>query len=117
MRENPSLVFSHGDLLTLGAFAGLATFIGLGAAGIASPTVLAIAVAVAAALGMALLGALIAQTLVLPLASAPPLNVLLITLMRFNASARSVMMFLARWYWSSTRPRTCWSMRMAVSSL
>ena len=87
------IMFSHGDVLTLGAFAGLAVFFGLGATGITSPAVQTIAMAAAAGLGMALLGALIAKTLVLPLASAPPLNVLLITLMLGTVLREGVRLF------------------------
>src|SRR5262245_37360904 len=56
--------FSHGDVLTVGAFTGLATYIGLAGAGIGSPLVQIPVVIVAASTAMALLGALIAQTLV-----------------------------------------------------
>lgn len=85
--------FSHGDVLTVGAFTGLATYIGLGGIGILSPLLQIIAVILAATAAMALLGALIAQTLVLPLKSAPPLNVLLITLMLGTVLRESVRLF------------------------
>ena len=73
--------FSHGDVLTVGAFTGLATFIAVQSAGIASPWLQLFFVVLAATAAMALLGALIAKYLVLPLRSAPPLNILLLTLM------------------------------------
>src|SRR5262249_9764205 len=73
--------FSHGDVLTVGVFTGFATFLALKAAQVSSPLIQLIAVSVVAMAAMALLGAVIARTLVLPLASAPPLNTLLITLM------------------------------------
>jgi branched-chain amino acid transport system permease protein len=73
--------FSHGDVLTVGAFAGLATYLALKAAQVGSPLVQLIAVSLVAMAAMAALGAVIARTLVLPLASAPALNTLLITLM------------------------------------
>ena len=85
--------FSHGDVLTVGAFTGLATYIGLVGAGIGSPLVQIPAVILAATAAMALLGALIAQTLVLPLKSAPPLNVLLITLMLGTVLRECVRLF------------------------
>ena len=85
--------FSHGDVLTVGAFTGLATYIGLGGIGILSPLLQVIAVILAATAAMALLGALIAQTLVLPLKSAPPLNVLLITLMLGTVLREGVRLF------------------------
>lgn len=85
--------FSHGDVLTVGAFVGLATYIGLQDAGIASNVLLLIAVSGAAVLSMAALGALIARYLVLPLRSAPPLNTLLITLMLGLALREAVRLF------------------------
>src|SRR5205807_2550615 len=77
--------FSHGDVLTVGAFTGLATYAGMQAAGIASPLLQLLAVVLAAVAAMALLGAAIAKYLVLPLRTAPPLNTLLHTLMLGSA--------------------------------
>jgi branched-chain amino acid transport system permease protein len=85
--------FSHGDVLTVGAFTGLATYIGLSGIGVSSPAVQVAVVTLAAIAAMALLGALIAQTLVLPLKSAPPLNVLLITLMLGTVLRECVRLF------------------------
>jgi len=73
--------FSHGDVVAAGAFAGLAAWTLLTAAGISSPAVLLVAVIAAAALATALLGVLVARFIVLPVKSAPQLNVLLVTLM------------------------------------
>src|SRR5207247_839940 len=73
--------FSHGDVLTVGAFAALATFVALGSAGLSSSPLLLLAMLVVAIVAMAALGMLIARYLVLPLRSAPALNTLLITLM------------------------------------
>src|SRR5262245_23483039 len=73
--------FSHGDVLTVGAFTALATWLALKAAQIASPWLGLIAMALAAMMAMGLLGAVIAKYLVLPLRAAPALNTLLITLM------------------------------------
>src|SRR6266508_2901896 len=73
--------FSHGDVLTVGAFAALATFVGLGTAGLTSSPLLLLAMLIVAIVAMAALGMLIARYLVLPLRSAPALNTLLITLM------------------------------------
>jgi branched-chain amino acid transport system permease protein len=73
--------FSHGDVLTVGAFTALATFVGLRAAGLSSHLVDLAAMLAAAVLAMALLGVLIARYLVMPLRSAPALNTLLATLM------------------------------------
>jgi branched-chain amino acid transport system permease protein len=85
--------FSHGDVLTVGAFAALATFVGLGSAGVASGPVLLLAMLVVAIFAMAVLGMLIARYLVLPLRSAPALNTLLITLMLGTVLREAVRLF------------------------
>jgi branched-chain amino acid transport system permease protein len=73
--------FSHGDVLTVGAFAGFATFLGLKAAGISAPWLQLVILSFVALSVTALLGAAIARYLVLPLRTAPALNTLLLTLM------------------------------------
>jgi branched-chain amino acid transport system permease protein len=73
--------FSHGDVLTVGAFTALGTSIGLGSLGISSSPILLLAMLAVALVAMAALGMLIARYLVLPLRAAPALNTLLITLM------------------------------------
>jgi branched-chain amino acid transport system permease protein len=73
--------FAHGDVVMAGAFVALATYLALHGLGVAVPGLVVIVVACAAALAMALLGALIARYLVLPLRAAPAFNTLLITLM------------------------------------
>jgi branched-chain amino acid transport system permease protein len=85
--------FSHGDVLTVGAFAALATFVGLRAVGVASNPVFLVAMLVVALMSMAVLGMLIARYLVLPLRSAPALNTLLITLMLGTVLRESVRLF------------------------
>jgi branched-chain amino acid transport system permease protein len=85
--------FSHGDVLTVGAFAGLATFLGVRAAGIESAGMQLAAVILVATASMAVLGALIAKFLVLPLRLAPPLNTLLLTLMLGLALREAVRLF------------------------
>jgi branched-chain amino acid transport system permease protein len=85
--------FSHGDVLTVGAFAALATFVALGSAGITSSPLLLLAMLVVAILAMAALGMLIARYLVLPLRAAPALNILLITLMLGTVLRESVRLF------------------------
>jgi branched-chain amino acid transport system permease protein len=85
--------FSHGDVLTVGAFTALATLIGLGGLGLHSQWLdLAIAL-IAATAAMALLGMLIARYLVMPLRGAPPLNTLLITLMLGTVLREAVRLF------------------------
>src|SRR3954469_16615801 len=73
--------FSHGDVVAAGAFAGLAAWTLLTGAGVSSPGVLLVAVVASAAVVTAILGALVARFIVLPVKSAPQLNVLLVTLM------------------------------------
>jgi branched-chain amino acid transport system permease protein len=85
--------FSHGDVLTVGAFTALATFVGMRSAGIESGTLLLIVMVVAAIFGMALLGMAIARYLILPLRSAPALNTLLITLMLGTVLRECVRLF------------------------
>src|SRR3989449_7512368 len=85
--------FSHGDVLTAGAFAGLATYGGLQALGFASPAVQLLIILLVAVAAMGFLGALIAKYLVLPLRTAPPLNTLLLTLMLGAALRECVRLF------------------------
>jgi branched-chain amino acid transport system permease protein len=85
--------FSHGDVLTVGAFVALATFIGLGSIGITSNSIVLIIMLVVAVLATAGLGMLIARFLVLPLRSAPALNTLLITLMLGTVLREMVRLF------------------------
>ena len=85
--------FSHGDVLTVGSFTGLATIIGLRSYGIGSNWIVLLGMVIAATLAMAVLGMLIARLLVLPLRSAPALNTLLITLMLGTVLRESVRLF------------------------
>jgi len=84
--------FSHGDVLTVGAFTAFATYLALKAT-VTIPWLQLVVVSVAAILAMAMLGALIARFLVLPLRSAPALNTLLITLMLGTVLRESVRLF------------------------
>ncbi|KFE36279.1 branched-chain amino acid ABC transporter permease [Thioclava atlantica] len=85
--------FSHGDVLMIGAFTGFTTYLGIVAIGIENPWVALVAVLVVSIATTAALGALIARYLVLPLKSAPPLNILLITLMLGTALREGVRLF------------------------
>ncbi|MFZ3212534.1 MAG: branched-chain amino acid ABC transporter permease [Terriglobales bacterium] len=85
--------FAHGDVLTVGAFTALMTFLGVRAAGVSSASILLLAMAVVAMVAVAALGMLIARYLVLPLRSAPALNTLLITLMLGTVLRESVRLF------------------------
>jgi branched-chain amino acid transport system permease protein len=84
--------FSHGDVLTVGAFTGFATYL-LIQATVSAPWLQLVILSIAAMLAMAALGALIARFLVLPLRSAPALNTLLITLMLGTVLRESVRLF------------------------
>lgn len=85
--------FSHGDVLTVGAFTALATFVGLHALGFNSAWFDLVVMLAAATLAMALLGMVIARYFVMPLRAAPALNTLLITLMIGTALRESVRLF------------------------
>jgi len=85
--------FSHGDVLTVGAFTALASFVGMQMLGLQSPWLSLLVILVVSALAMAALGMLIARYLVMPLRSAPPLNTLLITLMLGTVLRESVRLF------------------------
>jgi branched-chain amino acid transport system permease protein len=85
--------FSHGDVLTVGTFAGFAVFLGLKAVGVADPWAQLAAVVLIACGAMAILGALIARYLVMPLKGAPALNVLLLTLMLGTVLREGVRLF------------------------
>jgi branched-chain amino acid transport system permease protein len=85
--------FSHGDVLTVGAFTALATYVAVAAAGVVSPALALVSMLIVATLAMAALGMLIARYLVLPLRGAPAINTLLITLMLGTVLRESVRLF------------------------
>lgn len=85
--------FSHGDVLMVGAFAGYTAFLGLEAMGIEAPFLQLAILLVSSVVLIAALGALIAKYLVLPLRSAPALNILLATLMLGTVLRESVRLF------------------------
>lgn len=85
--------FSHGDVLMVGAFAGLAASIGVLNLGIGSPLIQLLAVVLCALCVTGLLGAAIAKFLILPLHRAPPLNTLLATLMLGTVLREAVRLF------------------------
>ncbi len=82
--------FSHGDVLMMGAFAALATFMGNSASDVLTRFVFTICAGMSCT---ALLGVLAARYLVLPLKSAPSLNTLLITLMFGSVLREAVRLF------------------------
>ena len=85
--------FSHGDVLMVGAFTGFTTVMAMDLVGIDVPAVQLVAGTLAAVSAMALLGALMARWLVLPLRNAPPLNTLLITLMAGTVLREAIRLF------------------------
>jgi branched-chain amino acid transport system permease protein len=85
--------FSHGDVLTVGAFAALATYVGLRSIGVASDPIFLLAILAVSLISMAVLGMLIARYLVLPLRTAPALNTLLITLMLGTVLREAIRLF------------------------
>src|SRR4051812_27741922 len=72
--------FSHGDVLALGAFGSLSAVLSAQAIGL-PPGLQLVAAFTAAMLLSGAVGALIARALIMPLREAPPLNMLLMTMM------------------------------------
>lgn len=85
--------FSHGDTLMVGAFAGLSASIAMVKIGLDSPVLQLVAVIVFAIAVTGVLGATIAKFLILPLKDAPPLNILLATLMLGTVMREAVRLF------------------------
>lgn len=85
--------FSHGDVLMLGGFTALASYIGASALGIDNPWLLLALMLVASMTVTAAVGAFVARYLVLPLKNAPPINTLLVTLMFGLALREAVRLF------------------------
>jgi branched-chain amino acid transport system permease protein len=82
--------FSHGDVLAVGAFASLGAATAVTAIG-GMPPILGLLAGVAAGLAMgAVVGAGIGRALVLPLRSAPPVHILLATLMAGTALREAI---------------------------
>jgi branched-chain amino acid transport system permease protein len=84
--------FSHGDILMVGAFAGLTAYIGI-AETFTSPWLQLLVLIVVSLAVAAFLGAIIARYLILPLQKAPPINTLLVTLMLGLALREMVRLF------------------------
>jgi branched-chain amino acid transport system permease protein len=84
--------FSHGDVLTLGAFGGLVTVWVTNAMGLPVPVQFVVALA-AAMLLSAVAGAGISHFLIMPLRNAPPLNMLLMTMMVGTVLREAIRLF------------------------
>jgi len=87
------IVFSHGDLLMVGAFVGFATYLGLQHVATGSPITEIIYVVGVSAAAMALLGAAIGRHLIMRLRNAPPLNTLLVTMMLGTVLREAIRLF------------------------
>ena len=87
------IVFSHGDLLMVGAFAGFATYLGLQHIFVGSAVTEIIAVIAVSMAAMALMGAAIGRHLIMRLRNAPPLNTLLVTMMLGTVLREAVRLF------------------------
>ena len=84
--------FSHGDILMVGAFAGLTAYIGI-AETFTSPWLQLLVLILISLAVASFLGAVIARYLILPLQKAPPINTLLVTLMLGLALREAVRLF------------------------
>ena len=89
--------FSHGDVLALGAFGSLSAVLSLQPLGL-PPALQLLAAFAAAILLSGAIGALIARTLIMPLREAPPLNMLLMTMMVGTVLREGIRLFLSRWH-------------------
>ena len=87
------IVFSHGDLLMVGAFMGFATYLGLDHVYVESGVTEIIAVLAVSIAAMALLGAVIGRHLIMRLRNAPPLNTLLVTMMLGTVLREAIRLF------------------------
>lgn len=85
--------FSHGDVLVVGAFAGLAASIGMVMLGMDASWIQLLAMLLCAISVTCVLGAAVAKFLVLPLRKADPLNTLLATLMLGTVLREAVRLF------------------------
>jgi branched-chain amino acid transport system permease protein len=84
--------FSHGDVLTLGAFGGLVAVWATHSLGLSVPSQF-IAAFAAAMLLSAVVGAGISHFLIMPLRNAPPLNMLLMTMMVGTVLREAIRLF------------------------
>lgn len=85
--------FSHGDVLVVGAFAGLAASVGIVMLGFDAAWLQLLAMLLCAIAITCILGAAVARFLVLPLRKADPLNTLLATLMLGTVLREAVRLF------------------------
>src|SRR5262249_13559896 len=72
--------FAHGDVFMVGAFAALASYLGLVFLGISNPIIQLVFMILASIAVLSAFGVLTARYLILPMKGAPALNVLLMTM-------------------------------------
>lgn len=87
------IVFSHGDLLMVGAFAGFATYLGLQQVFVGSLLTEIVYVVLVSVSAMAMVGAAIGRHLIMRLRNAPPLNTLLVTMMLGTVLREAIRLF------------------------
>ena len=85
--------FSHGDVLTLGAFSGLVAFLALQSVGLDLPVVGLVVVLLAACIVTGAVGMLIGKVFVIPMRNASSFNILLMTLMIGTAIREAIRLF------------------------
>lgn len=85
--------FAHGDVFMLGAFSALIGYLGVSSAGVNQPGLQLILMIVCSVLVLSVLGSLMAQSIILPLKGAPPLNTLLATMMLGTVLREGVRLF------------------------
>lgn len=85
--------FSHGDVLTLGAFSGLVAFLAVQLVGLDLPFIGLIVVLAAACLVTGAAGALIGQAFIIPMRNASGFNILLMTLMIGTGIREAIRLF------------------------
>ncbi|RTL55441.1 MAG: branched-chain amino acid ABC transporter permease [Bradyrhizobiaceae bacterium] len=85
--------FGHGDVFTFGAFAALVCYLALVGLGISQPVLLIAFMALGSIFILSIFGMLMAKGIIMPLKSAPPLNVLLATMMLGTALREGIRLF------------------------
>lgn len=85
--------FAHGDVFMVGAFVALMSFISFTGAGLSNPGLHLLLMVLISATVLSVLGALTVTGLVLPMKYAPPLNILLATMMLGTALREGIRLF------------------------
>lgn len=85
--------FAHGDVFTVGAFSGLAGYLVLAAVGVDQAWLQLFLIIVISVIALSVVGAVTASGIILPLKNAPPLNILLATMMLGTALREGIRLF------------------------